>query len=59
MLSVVKGEEEEESQAGVETELQVVSALKSVDESLLDQYVELGNSDYCWWSVRNKIKSKL
>ena len=55
----MKGGEEEESQAGVETELQVVSALKSVDESLLDQYVELGNSDYCWWSVRNKIKSKL
>ena len=59
MLSVVKGEEEEESQVGVETELHVISALKSVDESLLDQYVELGNSDYCWWSVRNKIKSKL
>ena len=45
-LSVVKDEEEVESQVGVEPEPQVDSALKPVDESLLDQLVECEESNY-------------
>ena len=42
-LSVVKDGEEVESQVGVEPEPQVDSALKPVDESLLDQLVSVRN----------------
>ena len=45
-LSVVKDEEEVESQVGVEPEPQVDSALKPVNESLLDQLVECEESNY-------------
>ena len=45
-LSVVKDEEEVESQVGVEPEPHVDSALKPVNVSLLDQLVECQECKY-------------